>query len=73
MALNVLKQSFPMHRRKKIVEAMLLTTLDYGNMIYRNASATTLKSLDSVYHSALKFITGDPYNIHYCVLYEKVG
>ena len=29
--------------------------------------------LDSVYHSALRFITDDGYNIHHCVLYDKVG
>ena len=42
-------------------------------MIYRNSSLTTLKSPDSVSHSALRFITDDPYNVHHCVLYEKVG
>ena len=50
-----------------------MSALDYGDIIYRNASATTLKTLDSVYHSALRFITGDSYSTHHCILYNKVG
>ena len=38
-----------------------------------HASRSTLKPLDAVYHSALRFITGDSYLTHHCELYEKVG
>ena len=38
-----------------------------------HASAATLKPLDSVYHSALRFITGDSYDTHHCDLYSNVG
>ena len=38
-----------------------------------HASASTLKPLNAVFHSALRFITGDRYLTHHCILYEKVG
>ena len=50
-----------------------MSVLDYGDIVYRHASNTTLKPLDSAYHSALRFITGEKYNTHHCILYEKVG
>lgn len=34
--------------------------------------AAKLKYLDSVYHSALRFITGDNFRVHHCILYENV-
>lgn len=37
------------------------------------ASPSTLKPLDSVYYSALSFITGDKFFTHRCILYEKVA
>ena len=67
------KSCFPLHCRKTLVEATFLSVLDYGDILYRYASAATLKPLDSVYHSALRFITGDPYSTHHCTLYNKVG
>ena len=59
--------------RKRVIEAVFLSVLDYGDVIYRHAAASTLKQLDSVYHSALRFITGDSYDTHHCMLYSKVG
>ena len=67
------KACFPRFCRKRITEAVLLSVLDYGDVIYKNAAATTLKPLDAIYHSALRFITGDPYDTHHCTLYLKVG
>ena len=67
------RASFPMFCRKRVVEAVFLSVLDYGDVIYRDASASTLKQLDPVYHSALRFITGDGYDTHHCILYDKVG
>lgn len=46
--------------------------MDHGDVIYMHASASTLKPLGAVYHSALGFITGDVYSAHR-VLYEKAG
>ena len=37
------------------------------------AAPSVLKPLDTVYHSALRFISGEPYMTHHCVLYERVG
>ncbi len=67
------RSSFPMFSRKRVVEAVFLSVLDYGDVIYRHAATSTLKQLDSVYHSALIFIAGDSYNTHHCTLYRKVG
>ena len=38
-----------------------------------HAATSTLKPLNALYHSALRFITGDGYRTHHCVLYDKVG
>uniref|UniRef100_A0A0E9XHX0 Uncharacterized protein n=1 Tax=Anguilla anguilla TaxID=7936 RepID=A0A0E9XHX0_ANGAN len=46
------RTSFPMISRKRIVEAVFLSVLDYGDVLYRIAAPSTLKPLDSVYHSA---------------------
>ena len=62
-----------MFSRKRVIEAVFMSVLDYGDTIYRHASASTLKPLDSMYHSALRFITCDSYSTHHCTLYEKVG
>jgi len=47
--------------RKYLVSATFLPLLDYGDILYMHASATCLRSLDTVYHSALRFVTGCPY------------
>lgn len=51
-----------------IIEAVLY----YGKVIYRHASASTLKPLDTVYQSALRFITGDVHSTQHYILYVKV-
>lgn len=58
--------------RMLLIEAIFLFDLDYDYVIYRHVSAST-KPLESVYHSALRFITSDNYSSHRCILYEKVG
>ena len=63
---------FSLSSRKQMVESTFLTVRDYGDTIYQIAAATTLKPLDAVYHSALYFITGDSFNTHHCILYQKV-
>ena len=67
------RASFPIISRKRLIEAVFLSVLDYGDIIYRHAAASTLKCLDSVYHSSIRFITGDSYGTHHCILYNKVG
>ena len=56
------KSNIPWFCRKRIVEAVFMSVLDYADVIYRHAAPSTLKRLDPVYHSALWFITGDPFN-----------
>ena len=67
------KSYFPISCRKEIIEATFLSVMDYGDTIYRSAASSLLKRLDTVYHSALRWITGDPYGTHRCVLYEGSG
>ena len=43
---------------KRIVEAASLSVMGYGDVNNKHASASFLKPLDSVYHSALRIITG---------------
>ena len=38
-----------------------------------HAALSTLKPREAVYHSALRFITGDEFRNHHCVLHGKVG
>ena len=65
--------SFPVMCRKRVIEAVFLSVLDYGDVIYRNAAPSVLKPLDTVYHSALRFISGEHYRTHHCILYDRVG
>ncbi len=53
---------------KKLVEATLLTVLDYGDMLYMHSASLT--SLDSVYHALLWFITNANSRTHLCILYK---
>ena len=58
---------------RKIVLAMLLPVVDYGNIIYMHAAESVLKPLDSVYYSALCFITRADFRTHRCILYSLVS
>ncbi len=64
---------FSQSAKRKLVEATFLPVLDYGDVFYRNTTKALLQSLDSVYHSALRFITRTNYYTHHCALYEMVG
>lgn len=56
--------------RKWINDALFLSLLDYSDVVYRFASASTLAAS---FVLALRFTTGDSYYTHHCILYEKVG
>ncbi len=57
-----------------MVSAIFLPLLDYGDLLYMNVpGGHYLKQLDSVFHSALRFITGCNYQTHHCTLYEKAA
>lgn len=49
-----LKSCLSIRARKYLVMATFLPILDYGDLIYMNASAQCLKKLDVVYHCALR-------------------
>ena len=63
------RSTFPMFCWKWIIEAEILSVLDY-DVIYRHASVSTL--LDSVYRSTLRFNTGVCYSTLHCILYENM-
>ena len=48
--------NFHLISKKKVVEAVFLSVLDSGDVIYRHAAASTLKSLDSVISLSLCLI-----------------
>ncbi len=50
-----------------------MSILDYGDVLYMHASSQNLHALDTVYHGALRFITGFKVLTHHCDLYERVG
>lgn len=50
-----------------------MSVLDYGDIIYMNASSQSLHTLDTVYHGALRFITNCKALTHHCELYARVG
>ena len=50
-----------------------MSVLDFGDVVYMHASTQCLKSLDTVYHGALRFITNLKALTHHCTLYAQVG
>ncbi len=66
--------SFVKHAALLTVDvSMFLSVWDYWDATYGKAATSSLKSLDPVYHSALRLITGDSYSTHHGHLYQKVG
>lgn len=62
---------FPKYSKKMVLEALFLSVLDYGDVIYRHTASSVQKPLHAVDHSSLGFITGDKYT--FCVFYSNVG
>ena len=46
---------------------------DHGDVVCMQALSQSLYALDTVYHGALRFITGFKALTHHCTLYERVG
>jgi hypothetical protein len=61
------KACFSLEVRKELVRCT------FSDVIYMQASATTLSVLDSVYHAALRFINSENRLTHHCDLYRAVG
>ena len=57
--------------KRKLVEGNFVPVLDYGDVYYRHITKALLQSLDSVYHSVLRFVTHAI--TYHCTLYEMVG
>jgi len=51
--------------RKRLVAAMFMSVLDYGDVLYMHASSQSLHALDTVYYGSLRFITGMKGLTHY--------
>ena len=67
------KSCFTFEAKKRLVAATFLSVLDYGDVLYTNASSKCLQSLDTVYHGALRFVTNFKTLTHHCSLYARVG
>uniref|UniRef100_A0A8K9WP97 Reverse transcriptase domain-containing protein n=1 Tax=Oncorhynchus mykiss TaxID=8022 RepID=A0A8K9WP97_ONCMY len=67
------KASFTHAAKHTLVKLTILPILDFGDVIYKIASNTLLNKLDTVYHSAIRFVTKAPYTTHHCDLYALVG
>ena len=65
------KQNQTVQKPNKFDTVFSKSTLDYNDIVYRNASCSTLILPESVCHSTPKFITGD--STRHCILNEKVG
>ena len=68
-----IKASFTHAAKHTLVKLTILPILDFGVVIYKIAFNTLLNKLDTVYHSAICFVTKAPYTTHYCDLYALVG
>jgi len=60
---------FTKKAKKRLVKSTFLPVLDYGDVFYRHSTKTLLKSLDSVYHSALRFILHAKYSVANIIVY----
>lgn len=67
------KFCFSFKAKKQLVTATFLSVLDYGDLVYRTASAQCLYKIDTVYHASLRFITNCKNLTHHCELYSRVG
>lgn len=67
------KSNFLLICSKTTVESAIFSPINYGDAIHRNATASTLRLLDLVYYSTVRFITSDGYSSHRYILYDKVG
>lgn len=63
------RSCFPCSTRKRLTEARFLTVLDCADIVYRNAFA----ALNSLCHSALRFVNGNSYGKRHWFLSNRVG
>ena len=65
--------SFTHAAKHTLIKLTILQILDFSDVIYKIAPNTLLSKLDAVYHSAICFVTKDPYTTHHCDLYALAG
>ena len=65
--------SFITAAKLTLIQVNIPTTLDYGDLIYRLSGKGSLKQLDVLYHSAIRFATNAPNRTHHCTLYSSVN
>lgn len=58
---------------KKTEQAAFSSVLHYRDVSYMHTSASTPKPLDTVYHTAIRFITAHGFMTHHCQLYQNAG
>ena len=51
------KSCFSLQVRNHLISTTFLPLLDYGDLLYMNTPDQYLRKLDTVYHSALRFVT----------------
>ena len=61
---------FSFGARKNIVQAVILSVIDYSDILYMHANSSSLKMLD---HVTIRFVSDSGFRTHHCKLYEKVG
>lgn len=64
---------FSFEARKRLVSTTFLSVIDYGDILYMHAPVAALRTLDTVYHGALRFVTNYKSQTHHCTLYMRVG
>lgn len=64
---------FTLSVRKRIATQLLLTILDYADVVYQNSSVTNLHSLDVIYNSLCRFILRCPYRTNHCNMYASLN
>ncbi len=67
------KSCFSLQVRKHLILTTFVPLLDYGDLLVMNAPDTYLKKPDTVYHCALRFITGCGNLVHHCTLYATAN
>ena len=65
--LKKIKRFAPQRTRKHLAEALIMLKLDYGNMIYSNASQNSLMRLQMLLKATCSFVNG-PYSNSLCVI-----
>uniref|UniRef100_A0A3B5BCC6 Reverse transcriptase domain-containing protein n=1 Tax=Stegastes partitus TaxID=144197 RepID=A0A3B5BCC6_9TELE len=67
------RSSFTRSAKHLLVKMTVLPIFDYGDMLYRSTSKSLLHKLDTIYHTAIHFVTDAPFTTHHCTLYSLVN